>query len=192
MKKITKTKTILCAFLLVFSIFLSSCSNPVTYSVEKEHKDKMEVIYNMISGLLENDSKLYLSTIEPKYIENVKKVVDTLGLQYFSAASFDELIKTFFAQYQQGLEANYGKNIKVSLSFDSVTTGTKDSLGVLIDDYSVGYQFPKDDMSAIYNVSVKLNISGSSYSGEKTSNFVLFEMNDGNIYLHPDSFLYSF
>lgn len=146
----------------------------------------------MISGLLENDSKLYLSTIEPKYIENVKKVVDTLGLQYFSAASFDELIKTFFAQYQQGLEANYGKNIKVSLSFDSVTTGTKDSLGVLIDDYSVGYQFPKDDMSAIYNVSVKLNISGSSYSGEKTSNFVLFEMNDGNIYLHPDSFLYSF
>ena len=38
-------------FILVFSFLLSSCSNPVSYSVEKEHIDKVEVIYNMISGL---------------------------------------------------------------------------------------------------------------------------------------------
>ena len=75
-----KRKLTFTVFLLIFSIFLSSCGSPVSYTVDKEHEKKMKVIYNMISGLVENDSKLYLSTFEPSYLDNVKKVVDTLVL----------------------------------------------------------------------------------------------------------------
>ncbi len=187
-----KKKLFFPAFILFFTILLSSCSNPVSYSVDKEHEEKMEVIYNMISGLVENDSKLYLSTIEPEYIANVKKVVDTLGRQYFDAENFDDLIKSFFYQYEQGLEANYGKNVNVALSFNSVKETSKDSLSSLFDDYSVSYEFPLDNIKAVFNVSVKMNIKGASHSESKDCAFTLFEMQNGDFFLHPESFLYSF
>ncbi len=187
-----KIKFIFPALILVFSIFLSSCASPVSYSVDKEHEDKIKVIYNMISGLLENDSKLYLSTIEPEYINNVKKVVDTLGRQYFEAENFDDLINSFFVQNSATLESNYGKNIKVNISFNNVKEGSKEDLDAVFDDYSVSYKLPTDKIKTVWKVSVKLNIHGSSYSGENDCNFTLLEMTEGEIYLHPDSFLYSF
>ena len=187
-----KNKAIFVSIVLIFAFFLTSCSNAVSYSVEKEHEEKIKVIYNMIEGLIENDSEKYLGSIEPKYIENVTKVVDTLGRQYYNADNFDDFISTFFAQNKETINANYGENIKVNLSFNSVKEGTKEGMGLLLDDYSVSYKIPTDDISKVYEVSVKLQISASNYSGSKNSNFQLFEMTNGKYYLHPDSFLYTF
>lgn len=187
-----KKKLLFPVFILIFSIFLSSCSDPVSYNVEKKHEKKMKVIYNMISGLVKDDSELYLSTFEPEYIKNVKNVVDTLGRQYFDAENFDDLINSFFYQYEQGLKSNYGEDIEVALSFNSVEEASKDSLKPLFDDYSVSYEFPKDNIKTIYNISVKLNITSDSYKGNKDSSFTLLEMQNGDFYLHPESFLYSF
>lgn len=187
-----RKKSILPIFILIFALFLSSCSSPVTYSVDKEHKSKMEVINNMIEGLLEGDSSLYLSVFEPTYIENVKKVVDTLGLQYYDAESFDGLMKNFFTQTKAGFDANYGSKIKVALSFNSVEKGVLEETGAFLDEYSVGYKFPTDDIKNVYKLSVKMNISSSNYSGETNNQFTMFEMTNGKYYLHPESFLYSF
>ena len=187
-----KRKVIFPLLILVISVLLSSCASPVTYTVDKEHEEKMEIIHDMISGLVENDSELYLSAFEPSYLKNVKEVVDTLGTQYFEAESYDDLIKTFFAQYSMGLEANYGKNIKVALSFNSVKEASKDSLGTFIDDYSVAYRLPIDKIKSVSKVSVRLDITGSKYSGNNDCNFNLLEMSDGKWYIHPESFLYSF
>ena len=187
-----KRKLTFTVFLLIFSIFLSSCGSPVSYTVDKEHEKKMEVIYNMISGLVENDSKLYLSTFEPSYLDNVKEVVDTLGTQYFEAESYNDLIDTFFLQYAMGLEANYGKNVKVSLSFNSVEEKSKDDLGTFIDDYSVSYELPMDKIKSVSKVSVKLCVTGSDATDNSDVSFNLLEMMDGKWYIHPESFLYSF
>lgn len=187
-----KIKLIFPLIVLIFSLFLSSCASPVSYVVDKEHEGKMKVIYNMIEGLLENDSEKYLSTIEQGYIENVTKVVDTLGRQYYDADNFDDFISSFFSQNKAVLEANYGEDIKVELSFNSVKEGTTDGMGLLLDDYSVSYKIPTDDIQAVYEVSVKIKISASVYSGEKNSNFTLFQMKSGNYCLHPNSFLYTF
>jgi hypothetical protein len=187
-----KRKLTFTVFLLIFSIFLSSCGSPVSYTVDKEHEKKMKVIYNMISGLVENDSKLYLSTFEPSYLDNVKKVVDTLGTQYFDAESYNDLIDTFFLQYAMGLEANYGKNINVSLSFNSVEEKSKNDLGAFIDDYSVSYHLPIDNIKSVSEVSVKLYVTGSDSSESSDVSFTLLEMTDEKWYIHPESFLYSF
>ncbi|MBE6649269.1 MAG: hypothetical protein E7614_07120 [Ruminococcaceae bacterium] len=179
-------------FILVFALILSSCSNPVSYSVDKEHEEKIKVIYNMVTGLVKNDEELYLSTFEPDYIENVKKVVDTLGAQYFDAESFDDLMTSFFFQNKEGLSVNYGDDVKVKLSFNSVEEASKDSLGAFIDDYSVSYKLPLDKIEEVAKVSVKLYIKGSVYEGSIDSNFILLKLSDNGWRLHPESFLYAF
>lgn len=179
-------------FILVFAFLLSSCSNPVSYSVEKEHIDKVEVIYNMISGLVNNDSELYLSTFEPEYIANVKNVVDTLGITYFEAENFTDLVDSFFVQTKNGMNANYGKNLKVKITFNSSKEMTVDDLGGFIDDYSVGYKMPRDKFKKIQNVSVTLHITGEVKNEEINCNFIVLDMEDGKTYLHPESFFYSF
>ncbi len=179
-------------FILISALILSSCSNPVTYSVDKEHEDKIKVIYNMVTGLVKNDEELYLSTFEPEYIANVTKVVDTLGTQYFDAKNFDDLMNGFFFQNKSGLESNYGKDVKVKLSFNSVETVSKDSLGEFIDDYSVSYKLPLDKTVEVSKVSVKIHIKGDEYEGSVDSQFVLLKLSEGGWKLHPQSFLYAF
>lgn len=197
MKKANKMKKrsikfIFPVFILIFSLILSSCGNSVSYTVEKAHEDKIKVIYNMIKGLVKDDSELYLSTFEPSYIENVKKVVDTLGLQYFDAENFDSLISDFFRQTGEGLTANYGKKFNVKLTFNSVEEVSKDTLGEFFDDYSVGYKFPKDNIQAVSRVSVKIHISGDDYEEIINSSFTLLKLSEKEWYLHPESFLFSF
>ena len=179
-------------FILISALILSSCSNPVSYSVDKEHEDKIKVIYNMMTGLVKNDEELYLSAFEPEYVKNVTKVVDTLGTQYFDAANFDDLMNGFFVQNKAGLEANYGKDVKVKLSFNSVEQISKDSLGTFIDDYSVSYKLPLDKTEEVAKVSVKIHIKGEEYEGSVDSQFILLKLSDNGWKLHPQSFMYAF
>ncbi len=179
-------------YILVFVFILSSCGNPVSYSVEKEHIDKIEVIYNMISGLVGSDKELYLSTFESEYIANIKNVVDTLGRTYFEAENFDDLVNSFFIQTKQGMEANYGKDLKVNITYNSSEELTVDDLGGFIDDYSVGYKLPRDKFKKILNVSVTLHITGEVRNENINGSFIVLTMEDGKICLHPESFFYSF
>ncbi len=192
MKNTNSKKLFISIFILVFAFILSSCGNPVSYSVEKEHMDKIEIIYDMISGLVNNDSELYLSTFEPEYIANIKNVVDTLGRTYFEAENFNDLVNSFFVQTKQGMEANYGKDLKVKITYNSSTEMTVDDLGGFIDDYSVGYKLPRDKFKKILSVSVTLHITGEVRNEDINCNFIVLNMEDGEIYLHPESFFYSF
>ncbi len=179
-------------YILVFVFILSSCGNPVSYSVKKEHIDKIEVIYNMISGLVNNDKELYLGTFEPEYIANIENVVDTLGRMHFDAENFDDLVNSFFVQTKQGMEANYGKDLKVNITYNSSEEMTVEDLGGFIDDYSVGYKLPRDKFKKILAVSVTLHISGEVRTEDINGTFIVLNMEDGGIYLHPESFFYSF
>lgn len=193
MKNIFHSKKLFISiYILVFALLLSSCGNPVSYSVEKEHVDKIEVIYNMISGLVNNDKDLYLATFEPSYIANIKNVVDTLGTTYFEAESFDDLVNSFFIQTKQGMEANYGKDLKVKITFNSHEEITVDDMGGFIDDYSVGYKLPRDEMKKILAVSVKLHVTGEVRNEDINCNFIIFTFDNAKWYLHPESFFYSF
>jgi len=127
-----------------------------------------------------------------KDLSKLKKVVDTLGAQYFDAESFDDLMTSFFFQNKEGLSVNYGDDVKVKLSFNSVEEASKDSLGAFIDDYSVSYKLPLDKIEEVAKVSVKLYIKGSVYEGSIDSNFILLKLSDNGWRLHPESFLYAF
>ncbi len=194
-------KKLVSIFVAIISIFLVSCSSPVNYTVDKEHKAKMEVIYNMINGLIEEDEETYLKAFESDYIENVKKTFDTLGAEYFSniigngymgADDFDGFVKSFFTQNSDALKMNYGEDVKVDLSFESVSETSIDSLATFIDDYSISYQLPKENIKTVWNTSVKFEVKGSENENESVYNFIILELKDGNFVLHPQSFLFTF
>lgn len=185
-------KRFLPIFLIVFAFFLTSCAEPVNYSVDKEHKGKITPIYNMVSGLVENDSGKYIKGFEPSYIENVKNLINTYGPISYDAKDFNDFMKSFFVQNKQGLKANYGSDLKVDLSFESVTEVSKESLGNFIDDFSINYRLPMDSITDVAMVSVKFKIVGSSFDGSSVNNFTVIKLTDGKWYLHPESFMFSF
>ena len=184
---------------LAFSLFLVSCSGPVTYSVAKEHKNKIEAVYNMISGLVEGDKDAYLEAFEPSYITALKKSFDTtgsqpflseLGYQYRDVANFDELMKVFFDMNAVALESNYGKNISVAISLESCTEVSLESINDSLDVNYTLYSIPKDAKGAVL-LSANLNISGETDEVKVQHTFTLIQLSDDSWYIHPKFFLYT-
>jgi hypothetical protein len=186
-------------FILIFSMFLVSCSGPVTYSVAKEHKNKIEAVYNMISGLVEGDKDAYLEAFEPSYITTLKKSFDTtgsqpflseLGYQYRDVANFDELMKVFFDMNAIALESNYGEKISVDISLESCTDVSLSSINDSLDVNYTLYSIPKDAKGAV-QLSANLDISGEKGKTTVQHTFNLIQLSDDSWYIHPKFFLYT-
>jgi hypothetical protein len=184
-------KKIISIFLIVVTLILSSCSESVNYTVDKKHEPKMKTIQKMVLALVENDSDSYLGCFEPSYIENIKKSIDTLGTQYYGAENFDDFIKTIFVKTKDDMNINYGDDITVDLSFDSVNDYVITETGLFTDDYSIGYTLPLDNIKASVKVETKMVIKGSESSKTNVGTFVLLQLNDDKWYIHPESFLFT-
>ena len=91
-------KKVIAIIMVVLSLLLTSCSDPVNYSVDKKDEAKMKTIQKMVLALVENDTNSYLSCFEPSYIENIRKSIDTLGTQYYGAENFNDFMKSSFVK----------------------------------------------------------------------------------------------
>ncbi len=184
-------KKVIAFILIAVSLMLSSCSEPVNYTVDKQDEAKMKTIQKMVLSLVKNDSDSYLSCFEPSYVENIKKSIDTLGPQYYGVENFDDFMKSTFTKNKDDLNVNYGDEITVDLSFETVEEYVITETGIFTDDYSIGYTLPIDNIESSVKVKTKMIIKGSESNRTNVGTFVLLQMSDDKWYIHPESFLYT-
>ena len=184
-------KKVITFILISISLLLTSCSSPVNYTVDKQHEAKMKTIQKMVLALVENDSDSYLSCFEPSYVDNIRKSIDTLGPQYYGAEDFDDFMKSTFVKNKDDMNANYGDDITVDLSFETIDDYVITETGLFTDDYSIGYTLPLDNIKASVKVKTKMIIKGDENSKTSTGTLVLLQLSDDKWYLHPESFLFT-